>query len=234
MLVLFDIDGTLLTSNGAGRSAIEGALSRCMGRSVTSEGVSFSGRTDPAIVRDMLAGSGFSTDEINSALADCLEAYADELTACLQPSDITVLDGVTDILASLRARPDTHLALLTGNLERTAWAKLRAAGLTHYFDWGAFGSDHHDRNRLPGVAAHRFHQRTGRVFPGCRTVIIGDTEHDITCARSGGAWAIAVCTGRADRQMLENHRPDLLLDSLSPMDPLLAFMDSLPLQDAGM
>ncbi|MEQ9103671.1 MAG: haloacid dehalogenase-like hydrolase [Rhodothermales bacterium] len=228
MLVLFDIDGTLLTSNGAGRSAIEAALSRCMGRAVTAEGVAFSGRTDPAIVRDMLAGSGCTTSEIDASLADCLEAYADELTARLQPSDITVLDGVTEILSSLRIRPDTHLALLTGNLERTAWAKLHAGGLNDYFEWGAFGSDHHDRNQLPGIAAHRFRERTGRFFPSSRTIIIGDTEHDITCARSGGAWAIAVCTGRSDRRMLEIHGPDLLLDSLAPMDPVLAFMDTLP------
>jgi phosphoglycolate phosphatase-like HAD superfamily hydrolase len=150
------------------------------------------------------------------------------LTARLQPSDITVLDGVIDVLASLGARPDTHLALLTGNLERTAWAKLKAAGLDSYFDWGAFGSDHHDRNQLPRIAAHRFQERTGRTFPASRTVIVGDTEHDISCARFGGTWVIAVCTGRSDRQTLELHAPDLLLDSLAPHHPILAFMDSRP------
>lgn len=228
MLILFDIDGTLLTSNGAGRSAIQIALSRRMGRPVTSEGVSFSGRTDPAIVRDMLAVSGFSPPEIEDVLSECLEAYADELVARLKPDDITVLDGVVELLAALSERPDIHLAVLTGNLERTAWAKLRAAGLADFFDWGAFGSDHHDRHFLPGIAAERFLEHHGHAYPASRTVIIGDTEHDISCARTGGAWAIAVCTGRSNRAMLEIHGPDLLLDGLAPHQSVLAFIDALP------
>lgn len=228
MLILFDIDGTLLTSNGAGRTAIEQALTRCMGRPVSSQGVAFSGRTDPAIVRDMLTVSGFPLESVEDALEDCLNAYADELVARLRPSDITVLDGVVDLLGSLGRRPDTHLALLTGNLERTAWAKLSAAGLADHFEWGAFGSDHHDRHHLPGIASYRFQERTGHVFPSSRTVIIGDTEHDISCARAGGAWAIAVCTGRSDRNALARHHPDLLLDRLAPVDPVLAFIDAIP------
>jgi len=224
-LVLFDIDGTLLTTNGVSRGVIEGVLRDVTGRDVGSEGVAFSGRTDPAILTDMLTRAGFSADYIRNELPGILSVYANALEASLRPEHVTVLPGVHELLEAVLARPALCVGLLTGNMEQTAFAKLRAGGLENGFSWGAFGSDHADRNELPGIARQRAKAITGLDFMPDRTVIIGDTEHDIACSRHHGAWAVCVCTGRQTRAMLEPHAADILLDTLVPADVILRFID---------
>lgn len=217
-LLLFDIDGTLLHTDGTGRAAVERALEDVVGRPVTTDGVSFSGKTDPQIMREILSANGFDASEANDLTGDVLAAYAGEAMRLLAPERVTVLPGVRPLLERLAATDGVHLALLTGNLQRTGFGKLQAAGLDAFFRFGAFGSDHADRYELPAVAVRRAREQTGRTFAGRDVVIIGDTEHDVGCGRGIGAFSVAVCTGRYGRADLAPHDPDVLLDDLSDAD----------------
>lgn len=226
-LVLFDIDGTLLTTNGVSRGVIERVLRDATGRDIRSDGVAFAGRTDPAILSDMLTRAGFTADYVHHELPGILSLYADALETSLRPEHVTVLPGVQALLEAVLAHPELSVGLLTGNMEQTAFAKLRAGGLETGFSWGAFGSDHADRNELPGIALRRAKTVTGMDFAPDQTIIIGDTEHDIACSRHAGAWVVCVCTGRQTRAMLAPHAPDILLDTLAPADPVLQFIEQI-------
>lgn len=214
-LLLFDIDGTLLTTHGLGRRVVVDALSAVCGRPITTDGVVFSGRTDPQILRDVLRGSGLDEPEAASLLPHALAAYTEVLRERLRPHHVEVLPGVRALLDRLAEQETVRLGLLTGNAETTAYLKLEAAGLATHFPFGAFGSDHADRHRLPPVAVQRAQVHTGRAFSGKDVVIIGDTEHDLHCGRGIGAFAVGVCTGRYGREELLPHGPDVLLDDLS-------------------
>ena len=133
----------------------------------------------------------------------------------LRPEGVTALPGIVDLVAHLDEAADVQLALLTGNIEPMAYAKLGAVGLDGYFPFGAFGSDSPRRPDLPAIAVERAQAHTGRRFSGKDVVIIGDTEHDIACGRGIGAFSVGVCTGRYGRGELERHGPDVLLDSLA-------------------
>ena len=224
-LLLFDIDGTLLLSDGVGRRTIREALSEIVGRPVTSDSVSFSGRTDPAIMRDVLLESGCSVDEANELLPICLETFAAIFVERVQPRHMTVLPGVVQLLDTLAERFRLPLGLVTGNLKTTAFAKLRAAGLEDYFSFGAYGSDHEDRNLLPGVAMDRARLHGHEPVRAERTVVIGDTEHDIGCSRHAGISVVAVATGKIPLEQLAEHEPDLLLSDLADHTDLLSFLD---------
>ncbi len=217
-MLLFDIDGTLLHTRGVGRGAVTDALSDLCGRAITTDGVSFSGKTDPQIMREVLLLNGFDRSEAARLIDDALDAYASVMEARLEPEHVTVLPGVEALLERLGAAEGAHLALLTGNVERTGRLKLRAAGLDGYFPFGAFGSDHADRYQLPPYALRAAEAHTGRAFAGSDVVIIGDTEHDLCCGREIGARSVGVCTGRYGRDALSAHAPDVLLDDLSDAD----------------
>lgn len=218
-LLLFDIDGTLIRAHGAGRTAIEKALSTVCGSSISTDGVRFSGKTDPQIIGEILRANGLT--DSTSFLDDALAAYEEVACAALSADDIELLPGVADLLNQLNARSDVQLGLLTGNIEPMAYRKLGAVELDRHFPFGAFGSDHADRYQLPDVALRRARRHTGHAFGGSDMVIIGDTEHDICCGRKIGARAVGVCTGRYARAELAPHEPDVLLDDLSAPDQFL-------------
>ena len=217
-LLLFDIDGTLLVTRGTGRRAILKALHALTGQHLTLDGISFSGRTDPAILRDIFVHNGFDTADVDALLPDALALFAEVLPEYLNADTVTALPGVAQLIEQLAGQEEVQLALVTGNLESTAYQKLDAVGLASYFPFGAFGSDHADRNALPPLAVHRAYAYTGHTFAGSNVVVIGDTEHDIRCSRSIGALAVAVCTGHYSRADLEPHAPDVLLDGLEDAD----------------
>lgn len=224
-LLLFDIDGTLLLSDGVGRRTIREALSAIVGKPVSSDTVSFSGRTDPAIMRDVLRESGCSEEEAHELLPACLETFAEIFSGRVQPRHMTVLPGVHRLLDTVAERYGKPLGLVTGNLEVTAWAKLKAAGLQDYFTFGAYGSDHENRNLLPAVALDRARTHGFEPVRADRAVIIGDTEHDIGCSRHAGMAVVAVATGRIGLETLRAHGPDLLLENLDDTDRIIAFLD---------
>lgn len=219
-LLLFDIDGTLVHANGTGRRALGRGISEWADQPITTDGVSFSGRTDPAIVETVLRTNDLPTTQ--NAIDEAVDAYVDAMSGTLTEHDVTVLPGVRDLLSALDDHDEVQLGLVTGNVKKIAYEKLEAHDLDGYFPVGAFGSDHADRNELPGIARRRASAYTGRSFPsGDHIAVIGDTVHDIACARATPARAIAVCTGGYDREDLVSHEPDLLVDTLRPTNHVL-------------
>ncbi len=219
-LLLFDIDGTILLTHHAGREALEEALLEVLGRPHATDGVVFSGKTDPQIVGEILSVHGLPAHD---GLADTiLTAYMGRLRPKLTPARVERLPGLATLIPALDARPDVCLGLLTGNLAPMAYAKLAAVGLDAFFSFGAFGSDHADRYALPPIAVARALVHAGHAFAGPDVVIIGDTEHDIRCGRGIAARSVAVCTGHFSRTDLLPHRPDFLFDDLSDPDRFMA------------
>ncbi len=221
-LILFDIDGTILTTPGAGRKAVEQALSDVARRAIATRGVTFSGKTDRQIIREVLRHNDLPERDVDALLDRAVEAYTEAMHALLQGHHITVFDGLPALLERLRQSDDVLLGLLTGNVEPIAYYKLQLAGLDHFFSFGAFGSDHEDRNALPAIALARAHALTPARFHGHDVVIIGDTEHDIRCSRVIGARAVAVCTGNYTHEDLSAHAPDCILQDLADLDAVLA------------
>jgi phosphoglycolate phosphatase-like HAD superfamily hydrolase len=196
-LVLFDIDGTILWTDGAGRRAVFQALEEHFGRSGPGEH-RFDGKTDPQIVRELMRHAGVSDADIDARLDVVLDRYLDLLRDELASVDHGrhIFPGVRELLDALEAREDVVLGLLTGNIHHGARAKLAAVGIDpERFVVGAFGSDHHDRPELPEIARRRAERALGHPVAGHELVVIGDTPADVACGRSIGARAIGVATG---------------------------------------
>jgi phosphoglycolate phosphatase-like HAD superfamily hydrolase len=213
-LVLFDIDGTLLSAGRAARDSILAALSAVLGWRGSADGNDFSGKTDPQILRELVLDS-VGPERFETTLDAVLDRYVEELERRLTPEAVVPKPGVPALLERLAREPNVTLALLTGNIERGARMKLEPPGFNRYFAFGAFGDDSADRYRLPTFAVARARQRTGRDFSGRSVVIIGDSVHDVACGRSLGARAIAVSTGPTPAEKLAAERPDALFADFS-------------------
>jgi phosphoglycolate phosphatase len=226
-LILFDIDGTLVSTQGAGSRAFRRAMLEVYGETGPIESYEFHGRTDPQIARELLRLAGREDRSIDPGLPALWTVYIRELEAELErpETDARVLDGVTDLLDALHQNGDHLVALLTGNIEPGARLKLGAVGLWERFDFGAYGSDHERRDRLPAVAVRRARERSGIHFRGRDVVIIGDTPFDVSCGRSLGVWAVAVATGKHSVAELEAEGADVVLDSLSDTGRALAAIE---------
>ncbi|MDQ3768601.1 MAG: haloacid dehalogenase-like hydrolase [Actinomycetota bacterium] len=200
LLLLFDIDGTLLQrASDAHAAAVHEAIRTVW--DVPDPGaarVEAAGRTDLEIVRAILLNLGVDAARIDAGMND-FRVAAGEAYARMVPADLSelVVPGMEAVLDELAHRDDVVLSLVTGNLEAIARLKLRAAGIGHRFapGQGGFGSDDEDRSRLPGVARWRAGDGAGRAFARERTVVIGDTPRDIACARADGVRCVAVTTG---------------------------------------
>jgi len=218
-LLLFDIDGTLVRTNGSTRTAVEQALSDLVGRQLHTDDVRFSGKTDLQIMAEVFHANNVEASE--TLVRDALDVYVSVAHPSMTSSDVTVLPGVRDLLEHLRERSDVCLGLVTGNVEPMAYRKLDVVDLGEYFSFGAFGCDDADRNRLPPLAIDRAHDHTGLRFEQTNVTVIGDTRRDIECSRATGARAVAVCTGHYARQDLSPHEPDALLEDLASMRDVL-------------
>jgi phosphoglycolate phosphatase-like HAD superfamily hydrolase len=218
-LFLFDIDGTLLASGGAGLRALEASCSELFG-TPDLDGIDVAGRTDSSIVRQLFTRHGreFSAE----GAAKFFDRYLEQLAHLLPVTGGRLLPGVVQLLDALRARPGCTLALLTGNLERGARLKLTHYGVWHYFEFGAYADDHHDRNALGPVARERAKSTLGLEFEAEEIFVLGDTPHDVACARAIGARAVAFATGRHTRGELEPTAPDFLFDDLSDVEGVLS------------
>jgi len=214
-LVLFDIDGTLLTARRVFKAALAEALEATFGATGPIDSFSFSGRTDPEIVRGLMRGAGLSEPVIDAGMRVALGRYEANLLPRLGPDAVDPKPGVPSILDRLAREGHVTLALLTGNLERCARAKLEPLGLNGYFGFGAYGSDHEDRSALPAIALERAHALTGRRFRGKAIVIVGDSVHDVRCGRHLHVRTVAVASGMTSRAELAAEQPDALLDDLS-------------------
>jgi phosphoglycolate phosphatase len=221
-LLLFDIDGTLIRSNGAGRLTLAYALEKLFGTVGPLENYNMSGKTDPRIITDLLTAVGVSPKEIKNQLPAIYELMAEHGQKIFQDKEIMACVGVPELLAQLTQREDVLLGLLTGNSQLTAPLKLTAAGIDPLqFRVGAYGSDAMDRNELPSIGMSRASQLTGELFNGNNTVIIGDTPADILCARAGKATAVAVASGWHAAATLADYRPDHLFENLGETEAVL-------------
>jgi phosphoglycolate phosphatase len=221
-LFLFDVDGTLISAGGAGRIALGRALEDVYGTVGAIDRYDFRGKTDPRIVLDLLGAEGWSDADIRARLAACFAAYLRELETLIADGDrVRLMPGIAELVAALSTRADAVVGLLTGNIEPGARLKLRSTGLWPRFRVGAFGSDDHDRRRLPAVARERARALVGQDVPFERVTIIGDTPLDVDCARGCGAVAVAVATGQYPRAELAACTPDLLFGDFSDVDDVV-------------
>lgn len=224
-LLLFDVDGTLVSTSGRAGHALAEALGATFGVTVCLAGYHFSGKTDPLIVRELMAAAGYSEQTVSPHLDEVFAAYLARLDQALGPDAVRVLSGVRELLDNLQTRTDVALGLLTGNIRQGAELKLRRARLWSYFEIGAFGSDSEDRNQLVAVARERAMVHWGHDFRPEDTVVIGDAAADVHCARAGGARAVVVATGGTPIADLARLRPDALLESLVSPDTLPALLE---------
>jgi phosphoglycolate phosphatase-like HAD superfamily hydrolase len=223
-IILFDIDGTLMTTAGAAREAFTRALTEAAGRPIHPNGYSFSGRTDPQIARDILTGNGVSGPLLEAAIPESIRLYLRYFGEQRSAAKARLLPGVPELLEALAKRPDARTALLTGNVEEGARLKLGLFDITRYFDFSisCFGSDDSDRYRLPALALERARRALDPAIEGSQLVVVGDSEHDVLCGRSIKARAVAVCTGWTSATVLRALRPHALLTDLSDTSRALA------------
>jgi phosphoglycolate phosphatase len=214
---LFDIDGTLLLTKGAGRDALSFALRDQFGVDDDLSGIPFAGRTDTLILADILNRHGLELD--GAERERFWDRVNTHMRALMDPPRGGLLPGVPQILDAIGAEAGWVRALLTGNIAGMARIKLEAFGVADRFAWGAYGDEAPDRNELAKLAVRRACERHG-VTPE-RCVVVGDTEHDIACARAAGARAVAVATGGTSSETLAAARPDQLLADLEDAGALI-------------
>jgi phosphoglycolate phosphatase len=228
-LVLFDIDGTLLSSEGMGRASMQNALDEVYG-SPGNPAYRYDGKTDRQIVREVMRMEGHSDEHIDSRMTQLMDRYLEGLRVGASSGKFNVqpLAGVPEILDALEKRDDVVLGLLTGNIAPGARIKLSAAGIDpDRFRVNAFGSDHEHRPELPAIAQRRANEVLGLDIAGDRLVVIGDTPADIECGRSLGARSIGVASGHYTVEQLLAHNPYAALPSLSDTEKVLeAIMDA--------
>lgn len=218
-VLLFDIDGTLLRSGGAGKLALETAFREVFGLQELVGDVPYSGRTDRAICLDLLRAHGLAETQENwMRLRD---AYLGQLPLALTRVTGNVMPGIAELLIWLRGQSGYCLGLLTGNIREGARIKLGHYNLFHYFPFGGFGDLHFCRNEVAREARALVREHVPHDVTDDRVWVIGDTPLDVRCARAIGAKAVAVATGGFTRQQLAVESPDLLFDDLSDPGPLL-------------
>ncbi len=226
-LVLFDIDGTLITTAHAGMRAFSRAMKAVFDLEVDGEIIRPDGKTDPLIAREMLIHFQMEdrlVDTTREALFSCYLTFLDEeMSKAKESGLIRILPGVTNLLERLAREPDFVLGLVTGNLERGARIKLSRAGIYGNFRFGGYGSDSEDRTELTRVGIRRGIEFVAPA-PVEAAYIIGDTPLDIIHGHAAGAFVIAVASARYGMPDLQPHHPDLLVPDLEPAEEIISFM----------
>jgi len=212
-LLLFDIDGTLIHSGGAGVHALKSAFRERFGIVDDLHDIEIAGMTDSGIVISIL--NKHKIPATNENVSAFLDSYVHFLSLELPRRKGKLLPGVLELLEKLKSRPHLVLALLTGNVSRGAQLKLEHYGVWHFFEFGAFADDHRDRNRLGPFARARAKEKHSREFSASEIDVIGDTPRDIACGKAFGARTIAVATGTWSLEQLAEYQPDFLIDDLS-------------------
>lgn len=227
MLIFFDIDATLITTGGVGIKAMVDAGRELFGPQFAVEGIPFAGRLDPLILADMLSKNGVEVSEAH--LAAMRATYGKHLPRHLAAGTGRSLPGVLPLLADLHAREGVTLGLLTGNFAETGLLKLRACGIpTEKFTICVWGdeSPHRPpaRDHLPGVGIERYGRRFSRPISGERVVIIGDTPHDISCAKAHGCRSLGVGTGSFSVDQLRQAGADHAVPDLSDTETIVRWL----------
>jgi phosphoglycolate phosphatase-like HAD superfamily hydrolase len=215
-LVLFDIDGTLITDGGAARFSFAEALRSVFGYEGDLGRYDFSGRTDPQITLMVLRDAGWKDADVAARFDDLWRVYLEGLSRNATPDRVCALPGIPSLLDALKDQ--VTLGLLTGNIEPGARLKLAPPGLNDYFPFGAFGSDSANREELPPIAI----RRAGSPFSGEDVVIIGDSIYDVRCGVPYGATTIAIASGKTPAELLRAENPRHFFESAEDLDALLA------------
>ena len=216
MLILFDIDGTLISSEGIGVRSIEEAGAAMFGKPFSLEGIPIGGRLDPLIWNDACVKHGIENPDTHHETFR--REYGSILANNLRSVSVSTLPGVPELLEACRSLENATLGIVTGNYEETGMMKLEAAGIdTSMFVANAWGTDGDERADLPPIAM----ERSECVEPA---VLVGDTTHDVTSGQAAGCKVIAVCTGTHNRDTLDSVNPDLLLDDLSDTEAIIHWM----------
>lgn len=220
-LILFDIDGTLISDRGASREAFASALREVYGYEGDLSRYDFSGRTDPQITHMVLRDDDFTQDEVESQLPRLWEHYLAGLARNATRERVHVLPGIRDLVSRLADRNDVVLALLTGNIEPGARLKLGAPELNAFFPFGAFGSDSADRTKLPPIAVERASRHSGTHFRGRDVVIIGDSIYDVRCGVPYDATTIAVASGKTPADVLRAENPTFFFENVEDVEAVI-------------
>jgi phosphoglycolate phosphatase-like HAD superfamily hydrolase len=227
-LLLFDIDGTLLHSGGAGRRAMDRAFEEVYRIPDGFHGIEMAGKTDTVILQEALRKHGISErqEEVEAFKQRYFELLRDEIRA--HSLRQRVMPGIRRLLDRLSKHPEVTLGLLTGNWRESGLIKLRHFGLADYFKLGAFAEDAPSRDELVPVAVERFRQLTGKTPKAEDVWVIGDTPRDVACARPHSARAIAVATGNFSLEELAAAKPDALFPDFSDLETFLMLLEESP------
>jgi phosphoglycolate phosphatase len=220
-LLLFDLDGTLVSTGGAGLRALDRAFEDLWGVAGAMDGITPHGKTDPRIVQEIFErklGRPPTPPEMQAACARYLDFLPEEIR---RSDQYQVMDGIRPLLDDLSRRKNVVLALGTGNLEAGARIKLEPSGLNPYFPFGGFGSDAERRDDLLRAAVRRARERLDRTVAGKDVFVIGDTALDVNAGRAVGAVTVGVAFGFGQRQDLVAAKPDILLESFARAEELL-------------
>jgi len=223
-LLLFDIDGTLLQTNGAGTRAANRAFEKIYGIKEAMTKIDAAGKTDPIILKEIFLNE-FNRDYAHEEAQELYKYYIPFLEEETRMSQTTVMPGIPRLLESLSLRKDMILGVATGNIEQGAWIKLRSGGLDSHFSFGGFGSDSHIREHLILKACERARDKIGQSIDIKKTFVIGDTPFDINHGRAAGAITVGVATGGCSRAELEEHSPDHLFDNLNDLQTVLQIFE---------
>ncbi|HVS53714.1 MAG TPA: HAD family hydrolase [Opitutaceae bacterium] len=222
LLLLWDIDGTLIASGGAGMRALEVALRNVFGVAGSLADIDFAGRTDRWIIRQVFRKFGLPATEEN--FSRYFEGYVAALPAELANPRARVLPGVAALLQAAAAHGEIAQGLLTGNMRRGAQVKLAHHGLWEHFAFGAFADDSEHRNDLGPHALRRAREHHGVEFSAANVWVIGDTPHDIACGKVIGARTLALATGGYALEQLRAHAPTVVLEDLADTTAVLRLL----------
>jgi phosphoglycolate phosphatase len=222
ILILFDIDGTLVLGARCHYQAFVEAVKKFYGIKDDISGINYAGKTDPQILREVLTLGGLNEDQIMQNFQVCLDYMAYYYLKNVHYENVRSLDGVNDLLIELQRR-NVLLGLVTGNLESIAYAKLGKVGLDGYFSFGGFGSDHSNRSFLVKKALKQAQDQFG--YKGKHIFVIGDTPRDVKAAKASNLLTIGVATGRYSKEELEDCGADYVLENLKNTNKILEILN---------
>ncbi len=227
LLILFDIDGTLLTGHGVPRQAAMEVMQRNYPDYAPAKSFHFAGLTDPQIFREILQMHGV-TDPTPADVDKLIREFIAVLRTRVTPDDPPhLLPGVETLLRHCAKKADWYLALVTGNVMDGAFIKLTAAGIYEYFVTGAFGDDDHDRNNLPPIAIKRAEKYFGINFDKRNIWVVGDSKKDVECALENNLNCLAVETGLASREELQSAGAGYVVKDLSDTNAIITLFEKL-------
>jgi phosphoglycolate phosphatase len=224
-LILFDIDGTLLDSGGAGTQSLNNAFEELFSVKDAFQSIPMAGKTDAQILREAFELN--NVDHSNGIMPAFYRSYTRYLRENIWTSSGHIKPGIREALREIRAREQYILGLLTGNVEEGAMIKLDRFGLGSYFEVGAFGSDDENRNGLLPIAVDKLYQRNSLRLSFSDCVVIGDTPRDVDCTKPYGAFSVAVATGPYSARRLREAGADVVFDDLSDTAAFMSLMESI-------